>query len=44
MSPYAIAVKNLYLAHKISYEQLENAYTKGLITREEMYKIISLAQ
>lgn len=44
MSPTAIAMKNLYLAGKINYYQLQKAYEKNMITKDELDKIISLKE
>lgn len=42
MSPNAVAIKNLYLAGKITYHQLQQTYLKNLITKDELDRIISL--
>lgn len=42
MSTYAVAIKNLYLAGKITYQNLVTAQEKNLITSEEFNKILAL--
>lgn len=44
MSAYATAMKNLYLAGKITLAQLEKAKTLDYITSEEFEKIKALKE
>ena len=44
MSAAAMAIKNLYLAGKLTKEQVQEAYTKKIITVDECDKIIALKQ